>query len=173
MANSAVPTRDPAGLPAATEVNLVMLDTCCPGHPDSHASAAVAYEAVWATPPQVALTDPSTCPTVATGTGVIAAAVAVSSASVTGRANLNGSAIGRSLIGMLVVVVVGGGGGGGGGGAVVVVVVVGAAGSVDVDGGGAVVVVVVVAGGATGGRGLGSVGGGVGWPSTATRTRTS
>ena len=106
-------------LPGGTATNRVIDRTCWPGQPGSQAPAAVAYAAAWARPPQTVVTDPAGVPAVATVTGTMAAWVAASSGSTTGRVNLNGSAMGRSFRGIDVVVVVGGGcvvvvGGGGG-----------------------------------------------------------
>jgi len=108
----------------------------------------------------VAVTVPATDPAVATVTWEIPAWVAASSPSATGRAYLNGSAMGRSSRGTDVVVVEDAGGW------VVVVAwpaggVVPPAGMVVVVVGGRVVVVVVD---------FGTVGAGVGWPSTASMT---
>lgn len=96
------------------------------------------------------ITDPATAPFVATVTATMVDCAAVNNGSTTGRVNLNGSAMGRSLSGIEVVVVVVGGGS--------VVVVGGSAGGGAPGARGAVVVVV----GVVVGVGLGRVGGGVG-----------
>ena len=126
-------------------MNVVIDRTTWPGQPGSQASVADTYVARWTVPPQVDVTVPATLPRVATVTFEIPAWVAVRSAVVVGPAYLNGSTTGSSSSGRVVVVVVVRGGGRGRGRLVVP--------------GGRVVVVVV-----------GAVGGGVGWPSTATRT---
>ena len=142
----------PGGLPGGTAVNRVIEATVCPGQPGSQAPPVTTWRA-WARPPQVVVTVPATSPAVATVTGITPAWRRPGGPSVVGPAYLNGSAIGRSSTGIVVVV--------GGSSAswccrLGVVVVVGSRWS----------------SWSSWWSCVGAVGGGVGWPRTATRTST-